>query len=441
MRIEAGPEARGDGDCTQADMIRHRFLDGSAAALETTGSPVSEILLRLKPREDRRLRAGHLWIYSNEIDTARTPLKSIPPGSLCRIEDARGAPLGTAYVNPHALLCARLLSSRCPARIDADWFARRLHAALALREKIYAQPYYRLVYGESDGLPGLVVDRYGDVLVVQIATAGMEALKPVLLDALQRALAPRGILLRNDGGAREAEDLPRYVESLGEVPDTLSLEEGGMRFELAPRTGQKTGWFYDQRDNRDRLARYAQGARVLDVFSYAGAWALRAHGCGARALTCVDSSAPALEAATRNAQLNGARLETLRGEALDVLQALSAEGRRFELVILDPPALIKRAKDHAAGLSLYARLNRAALKLLAPGGFIVSCSCSQALSAEELQRVLLRESRALGRRLSILEQGGQGPDHPVHPAIPETRYLKAYFGALRDDGFRDARIV
>jgi 23S rRNA (cytosine1962-C5)-methyltransferase len=394
---------------------------------------VPDLLLRLKPREERRLRAGHLWIYSNEIDTARTPLKSIAPGSLCRIEDARGAPLGTGYVNPHALLCARLLSSRSDARIDADWFARRLRAALALRERLYARPFYRWVYGESDGLPGLVIDRYGEVIVVQCATAGMDNLKAELIAALRKVLPAGRLLLRNDGAARQSEGLPSYVQALDEIPETVTVEEGGLRFEISPRGGQKTGWFYDQRDNRERLARYAQGARVLDVFGYAGAFALRAHGFGAAALTCVDRSALALESAVHNARLNGATLETLRGEALDVLEDLGAQQRRFELVVLDPPALIKRAKDHAAGLSLYGRLNRAALKLLVPGGFLVSCSCSQHLSAEELQRVLLRESRALKRRLVIVEQGGQGPDHPVHPAIPETRYLKAFFCALRDD--------
>jgi 23S rRNA (cytosine1962-C5)-methyltransferase len=373
-------------------------------------------------------------VYSNEIDTERTPLKPIEPGSLCRLEDARGKPLGLAYVNPHTLLCARLLTTNPGAVIDADWFARRLRAAALLRERLYAQPYHRLVYGESDGLPGLVIDRYGEVLAVQIGTAGMEQLKPALLEALRTVFDPRGILLRNDSGARDAEVLPKDNESIGEVPDTVQIEEAGVRFEVSLRDGQKTGWFYDQRDNRDRLARYAKGARVLDVFSYIGAWALRARGWGAEQIACVDSSAPALEAAQRNAALNGTALETLRGQALDVMQQLQADGRQFDLVIVDPPALIKRRKDHEEGLGLYGRLNRAALRLLAPGGFLVSCSCSHHLAPEELQRMLLRESKAAGRRLLILEQGGQGPDHPVHPAIAETRYLKAYFCAIAGGG-------
>ena len=395
---------------------------------------MTDIVLRLKPQEERRLRAGHLWVYSNEIDTERSPLKTLPAGALCRLVDSRGKPLGTAYVNPHALLCARLLTGQADAVIDADWFARRLRTAAAMRERIYGdQPWYRLVHGEGDGLPGLVIDRYGEVLVVQIGTAGMENLRGPLLDALQAEFRPRGIVLRNDSSAREAEDLPQYVEDIGAVPQTVLIEEGGVRFEVAMHGGQKTGWFYDQHDNRDRLARYARGARVLDVFSYAGGWALRAHGFGAAAVACVDSSAAALDAAEHNAALNGASLETFKGQALDVLRQLGVEGRRFDLVVVDPPALIKRKKDHAEGLSLYSRLNRAALELLAPGGILVSCSCSYHLEAAELQRVLLRESRAAGRRLQILEQGGQGPDHPVHPAIPETRYLKAYFCAAQQE--------
>jgi len=394
---------------------------------------VTDLLLRLKPNEERRLRAGHLWVYSNEIDTERTPLKTVPAGALCRIVDSRGNPLGTGYVNPHALLCARVLTGQGDASIDTDWFARRLRAAAGMRERLYSQPFYRLVHGEADGLPGLVVDRYGDIFVVQIGTAGMENLRTQIVDALQAEFKPRGIVLRNDSSAREAENLPLYVEDIGAVPQTVTIAEAGVRFDIAMHGGQKTGWFYDQRDNRDRLGRYVRDARVLDVFSYVGGWALRAHGFGAKEVSCIDSSAPALEAAEHNAALNGAKLELLKGQALDVLKQLAADGRRFEVVIVDPPALIKRKRDHEEGLSLYSRLNRAALSLLTPGGFLVSCSCSYHLEPAELQRVLLRESRATSRRLQILEQGGQGPDHPVHPAIPETRYLKAYFCAAAQE--------
>lgn len=384
------------------------------------------LTLKLKPQEERRLRAGHLWIYSNEIATGDN-FRAIEPGSLCRIEDSRGKPLGIGYVNPHALLCVRLLTGSAHAQIDVQWFARRIASALALRERLYSAPYYRLIYGEADGLPGVVVDRYGDVLVIQLGTAGAEKLKPLLTGALQSVLKPRGMFLRNDAPVRELEGLSAYVEELGEIPETVRIEEAGVVFDLVLRGGQKTGWFFDQRDNRDRLARYVRGRSVLDVFSYVGAWALRAHALGAAGIECVDSSQTALEAAAHNAGLNGAPLIAHKGDALDVMKALRAEGRTFEVVVVDPPALIKRLKDAKAGLEHYAALNRAALHLLAPDGVLVSCSCSHHLEADQLQRILLRESRSAGRRLQILEQGGQGPDHPVHPAIPETRYLKAFF--------------
>ncbi|HEX4895939.1 MAG TPA: class I SAM-dependent rRNA methyltransferase [Solimonas sp.] len=388
---------------------------------------MSDILaLKLKPHEERRLRAGHLWVYSNEIETG-PEFKAIAPGTLCRVLDSRGKALGLGYVNPKTLLAVRLLSSNAQATIDADWLARRIASALVLRERVYTEPCYRLVHGESDGLPGLVVDRYGDYLAVQLTTAGMEQLKAPVLEALQAVLKPRGIVLRNDSSAREIEGLPSYVESHGEVPETVEIREEGVRYAIALQGGQKTGFFYDQRDNRSRLQRYVAGRSVLDVFSYVGAWALRAAKYGASSVTCLDSSQPALDAALHNAALNGVNLEAIRDDALAGLKALRAAGRSFDVVVVDPPALIKRKKDAEAGQEHYAALNRAALHLLAPEGLLVSCSCSHHLEAEQLQRLLLRESRQTGRRLQILEQGAQGPDHPVHPAIPETRYLKAWY--------------
>jgi 23S rRNA (cytosine1962-C5)-methyltransferase len=396
--------------------------------------PPSLPVLVLKAREDKRLRVGHLWIYSNEVDTAQSPLKGLASGALCRVQDSRGQVLGLATVNPNTLLCGRLLTRRADAVIDDAWFIRRIRRALALRERLYAQPFYRLVYGESDGLPGLVVDRYGAVCVVQIGTAGMERMKPAIIEGLKHTLAPAGILLRNDGGMRELEGLPAYIEAVGDVPETVEIEEGGVRFAVPLAGGQKTGWFYDQRANRDRLAAYVRDKRVLDVFSYIGGWALRAARAGAAGVTAVDSSAAALEAAQRNAALNGLALETLKGQAAELLKQLRDAGRRFDVVIVDPPALVKRKKDLEAGAEHYAQLNRLAMQLLEGDGILISCSCSHHMIEEQLQRLLLREARNLGRHLQILERGGQGPDHPVHPAIPETFYLKAFFCRVLDAG-------
>ncbi|HEY0974044.1 MAG TPA: class I SAM-dependent rRNA methyltransferase [Solimonas sp.] len=383
--------------------------------------------LRLNAHADRRLRVGHLWIYSNEVDVAKTPLKAYAPGDLVRIEDARGKPLGVGYINPNTLLCARILSSKADASIDAEWFLRRLQSALALRERLYTTRCYRLVHGESDGLPGVIVDRYGDYLSVQITTAGMERLKPLLLEALDELLHPKGIVLRNDSGSREQENLASEIETIGAVPETVEIDEDGVRYAVSLAGGQKTGFFYDQRDNRTRLQRYVAGKSVLDVFSYVGAWALRAAHYGASSVTCLDSSQPALDAAQVNATLNGVNLETIRDDALAGLKALRGAGRTFDVVIVDPPALIKRKKDAEAGQEHYAALNRAAMNLLSADGILIACSCSHHLETEQLQRILLRESKAAGRRLQLLEQGAQGADHPVHPAIPETRYLKGFF--------------
>lgn len=383
--------------------------------------------LQLKIHEERRLRAGHLWAYSNEVDIAATPLKGLTPGSLCRLEDYRGKPLGVATVNPHVLLAVRVLSGQGDATIDVDFFERRLRQALALRSRRFPSPHYRLVFGESDGLPGLVLDRFGDVVVAQVTTAGMELLKPLLIEALQRVLSPTGILFRNDTAMRQTEGLGGDDEIIGSVPDWVRVDESGVPFDAPLKGGQKTGWFYDQRANRDRLAPYAKGARVLDLFSYVGGWAMRSAAFGAASVTCVDSSESALAAAQRSAALSGVKLDTLKADAMDALKALRQEGRQFDLVIVDPPALIKRKKDEEAGMAHYGALNRAAMHLLAADGVLVSCSCSHHLSEEQLQRILLRESRQAGRRLQILERGEQGPDHPVHPAIPETRYLKAFY--------------
>ena len=393
-------------------------------------SPVSSAdfaPLRLRKDEDRRLRAGHLWIYSNEIDVEATPLRDFQPGQPVAIQASNGKTLGTGYINPHALLCARLVSRDLEHPLSPSLLVHRLNVALSLRQRLYDRPFYRLVYGEGDGLPGLIVDRYGDLCVAQLTTAGMERLKDDILAALQKVLKPAGVLWRNDSRVREMEGLERYVaDAAGEVRETVTVEEDGLRFQVAPRTGQKTGWFYDQRDNRARLDRYVRDRRVLDVFSYVGAWGVRAAARGAREVLCVDSSAAALEQATVNAALNdvGERVRTEQGDALEVLKALREARERFDVVIVDPPAFVKRRKDFREGALAYRRLNEMAMQVLERDGLLVSCSCSQLLSRDVLIQTLLQGSRHLDRNLVILEQGRQGPDHPVPPAIPETDYLK-----------------
>jgi 23S rRNA (cytosine1962-C5)-methyltransferase len=388
--------------------------------------------LRLKRNEDRRLHAGHLWIFSNEVDTGQTPLTKFEAGELVRVLAHNDRALGLAYVNPKSLISARLLETWRPP--DAAWLAARIRSALALRERLYPKPYYRLVYGESDGLPGLVIDRYGAACVAQIGTAGMERLKPLILQALEQVLGCEALLFKNDSSLREMEGLPSYVEAAkGRFDAPAQVLEDGLEFQVPLAEGQKTGWFYDQSANRRALVKYVRkGARVLDVFSYVGAWGIRAARSGAREVLCVDSSAAALESAAGNAERNGVKIGTVKGDAFEVLEDLVKKGSRFDVVIVDPPAFAKRKKDLPKALAAYKRLNQLAMNVLADDGILVSCSCSHHLSAEDLQDAIAKAARGAEKHLQILEMGGQAPDHPVHPAIPETRYLKSYFCRVND---------
>ncbi len=384
--------------------------------------------LRLKKNEERRLRTGHLWVFSNEVDVAQTPLSGFEPGQPVVIQASNGASLGNGYVNPNTLICARLVSRDPAYQLDQSLLVHRLNIALSLRTRLFDKPYYRLVFGESDGLPGLVVDRFGDVLVAQITTAGMERLKTEIISALDKVLRPTAILLRNNTASRVLEGLPEYVETaLGEVPETVRLEENGVAFETSLLAGQKTGWFYDHRLNRARMQRYVKDKRVLDVFSYIGGWGVQAAVAGASEVLCIDSSPPAIERLGRNAVLNNVegKLTGLKADAFEALKELRAERRKFDVVVLDPPALIKRKKDYKEGAQSYRHLNQLGLQVLETGGILISASCSHHLERTALQDILLQASRHLDRGLQIVEQGHQGPDHPVHPAIPETDYLKA----------------
>ncbi|MHB8471777.1 MAG: class I SAM-dependent rRNA methyltransferase [Gammaproteobacteria bacterium] len=389
--------------------------------------------LRVKKNEERRLRAGHPWVYSNEVDTERTPLSGFEPGQPVEVRDFRDAPLGTGYINPHALICARLVS-RDPAHpFSASLLVHRLNIALALREMRYDKPFYRLVYGDSDGLPGLVVDRYDTVLVVQMATAGMERMKEDVLAALDKVIKPSAILLRNDSAARAMEGLESYVTvAAGLVPDVVALEENGVRFQAPLLTGQKTGWFYDQRENRARLAPYVRGKRVLDMFSYLGGFGIQAAAFGADSVLCVDSSAPALEGVHANVALNAfsATVDTLHGDAFDALKQLREQREHFDVVVVDPPAFIKRKKDMKEGVQAYRRINQMAMQVLAKDGILLSCSCSFHMTRESLLEQMLGAARHIDRSLQILEQGHQATDHPVHPAISETDYLKCFVGRV-----------
>ena len=387
-------------------------------------------VLRLKAGEERRLRAGHLWIFSNEVDTGQTPLRGFAPGEQVTVEDARGKSLGCAYVNPSSVICARLVSRDAQVGLDRSTLVHRLQIALAMRERLFPEPCYRLVHGEADGLPGLVVDRFGDVCVVQPNTAGMEQVLDPIGEALERVVAPQHILVRADSPVREREGLEQRVTWLGEPgPASLTVQEAGLTFEVPAETGQKTGWYYDQRANRQRLAAYAAGARVLDAFAYSGAFAIAAAAAGAREAVAVESSPEACDRIAANAERNGVddRVTVIEGEVNDYLAAARQEGERYDVAVVDPPAFIKRRRDRRSGERGYRKVNEAALRLLGRDGVLLSCSCSAHLPEERLSGILLAAARHLDRSLRTLERGGPAPDHPTHPAIPETAYLKALF--------------
>ncbi|MGI9575497.1 class I SAM-dependent rRNA methyltransferase [Alloalcanivorax xenomutans] len=390
-------------------------------------------VIRLKKNEERRLKAGHEWIYANEIDTREQPLKTLPAGGACVVEDHRGKVLGRALLSPNSLIAARLYSRDIRQEPSKSFFKKRIAEALAMRETLFAEPFYRLIYGEADGLPGLVVDRFGDTLVLQCGTAGMEAYLPLLVEALDAVLEPACIVVKNDASVRALEGLPIYVRAeKGELPTVLSLRENGVDFQAPLAEGQKTGWFFDHRAARARMAPLAKGARVLDVFSYCGGWGVQAAVAGAGEVTCIDSSSTALDFVHANAERNGVadKMRTLEGDATAAMKQLVSDGEKFDLVVLDPPAFVKRRKDFKNGLAGYHAINELAVRLVKPGGYFVSASCSMLLPAEKLLDVVRASARHIDRRLQVIGYEGQGPDHPIHPSIPETAYLKSWFSRV-----------
>lgn len=388
-------------------------------------SKLPSVLLRAG--EDRRVRAGHPWAFSNEI-LMDAETKALPAGSLAILRAPGGEALGLATFNPHSLIAARLLTSNPEAVVDALFFGRRIARAAALRDRLIGVPYYRLIHAEADGLPGVIVDRFGDALVVQVNSAGMAALTPVLLEALEAELSPGTIVLKNDSPVRELEGLEREVVVAKGEAGPVEVIENGARFVADLSGGQKTGWFYDQRDNRRFMAGLARDASVLDVYSYSGGFGVLAAKEGAQSVTCLDRSRAALDAAEAAAKVNGVegRVSMQKAEAFEALEKLGGTAaRKFGVVICDPPAFVKSRKDLKTGAQGYRKLVRLAAPLVARGGFFFVASCSHLMDvpvfAEQVRRGL-RDAERTGR---ILLSSGAALDHPVHPNLPETAYLKA----------------
>ncbi len=380
----------------------------------------------LKPGHDKRLAGGHPWVYSNEIRMDQAA-KALSPGELVSIRRVDGKPLGTASFNPHALIAARLISRQPGRAVDEDFLAGKLASARALRERLFARPFYRLAHADADGLPGFVVDRYGDCLVCQVNTAGAEKLLDPFLAALDRELAPVTVILRADSRARAAEGLEPYCRvAKGIGGGLIEGREGDLLFAADPEKGQKTGWFYDQRENREFVSRLAPGGRVLDLYCHTGGFGILAARAGAAQVCGVDSSGPALDLARRSAELNGVagKCEWRRADVFQAVRELAEAGEKFQLVIADPPAFVTARKDLKPGLRAYRKLAREAAGLVAPGGYLAIASCSHQVEPADFANEVARGLTAASRQGRILRQAGAGPDHPVHPHLPPSAYLK-----------------
>ena len=394
--------------------------------------PASRPAVLLLPGGHRRIEAGHPWVYSNEVQMDPAT-KALTPGALVTLKRADGRPLGAAMFNPHTLLAARLLDRDWARPIGRRFLLRRLERALKLRERLYRAPYYRLVHAEADGLPGLVVDRFGPVLAIQTNTAGMALLQPLVIDALKSLLAPEAIVLRDDSPARALEGLDSEVRvALGRIDGPVTVEENGAVFGVDILTGQKTGWFFDQRDNRAFVAALCGEARVIDLYCYSGGFAVAAALGGAASVTAIDRSEGALALAARAAERNGVAgiCEFRRAEVFAEAAARAGAGERFDVVIADPPAFARSKRDVPAATRGYRKLARLAGGLAAPGGFVFLASCSHNVAAAEFAEAVRRGLADAGRTGRILREAGAAADHPVHPALPESAYLKSLTLAL-----------
>lgn len=365
-------------------------------------------------------------MFSNEL-ALDAAAKALPPGTLIELAAEDGAPIGAGYFNPKSLIAVRLLGPPGSA-FDIPFFSNKLRHALALREAFFTEPFYRLVHAEGDLLPGVVVDRFGDTTVVQVTTAGMEHLSEAFLAALDDVIAPACVILRNDTPARALESLDSYVRvTKGEVPAPMIVQENGVRYLADPQAGQKSGWYYDQRDNRRFMASLARGKRVLDAYCYSGGFAVLAAAQGAAHVTGLDSSAPALDLARAAAQANNVDALCLfkKADVLTELERLAHTNERFDIVIADPPPFAPSRKDIEAGARAYRKLARLSASLVAPGGYLMLASCSHNMSAERFALECAAGLARAGRSARLIRQSGAGPDHPVHPMLLETAYLKA----------------
>ncbi|MDQ2887574.1 MAG: class I SAM-dependent rRNA methyltransferase [Chloroflexota bacterium] len=386
----------------------------------------------LKPHREESLLGGHLWIFSGAL---QQPPRWIEAGGLVDVKSATGEFVARGYYNSQTDIAIRILTRDPEEAIDAEFLRRRVRAAVTLRQVFdpAVTNAYRLIHSEGDGLPGVVVDRYADILVVQLHTAGMERLRPQLLEALTQETGARGILLRNDSTSRRREGLELEAPSIvyGEVPEQVIIRENGLQFRVDPWQGQKTGFFLDQRDKRAALRKYVPGKRVLNCFSYSGGFSVYAALTSPETrVTSVDVSAPAIEAARQHYELNGLDPEPhefLVADVFDYLEKARAGGELFDVVVLDPPAFAKSRDARSQALKAYRRLNMLGMQVLRSGGILLTCSCSGVVGLDDLLGALSQGAQRLQRPVQLLETYTHDVDHPINLAMPETAYLKAVF--------------
>lgn len=388
----------------------------------------SRPVIRLRPKTDPRpLRRGFPWVYDNQLVTDRRT-RALEPGSLATLEDAERRSLGTVAVNPNSKIIARMLDPDPEARVDTDWLRARVRSALALRNRLYSTPFYRLIHAEADGFPGTVVDRFGDTLVVQPNAAWIDVRLDDFAGVLAGETGAANVLKNAQGRARGLEGLDDLSMALSGVnPGKVPVEMNGATYIADLEGGQKTGLFYDQRENHAFAARLASGQDVLDVFSHVGGFALAALAAGARSALAVDGSEAALSLAEEGARATGVgeKFSTMKADAFDALTALGEEGRRFGAVICDPPAFAPSKQALDAGLRAYEKVARLSAPLVEPGGSLTLCSCSHAAGLDAFRTACLRGIGRAGRQAQLLRTGFAGPDHPLHPSLEESGYLKA----------------
>lgn len=384
-------------------------------------------LIKLKKGQDRKVNFGHPWVYSNEIESD-PKLAEIPSGGLVKVANAFGNFVGFGYYNRHSLIAVRILTKKEHQEINQEFFTKKIEQALKLREDFFDKPYYRLVHSEADGFPGLVADRFDNLVVLQVTTAGMENLLDQIVVALNSLIPNLIIVLRNDVSARKLEGLQEYVKILqSELPTENILTENGLKFKFNPLEGQKTGWFFDQRENRKFVAELVKGKDILDCYCYNGGFGINAAKAGANSVTFIDSSELAIKNVQENILLNNlsGNFEFTCGKVFDELENLAKTGRKFQVVVLDPPAFVKSKKDFFTGIKGYEKLAKLGAKLVAKNGYLFIASCSHNASLQDLIRSSAVGIDKAGKSAKIVRVFGAGFDHPIHPVLLESEYLKS----------------